>query len=229
MSRTDKQNTRSKKSITTKKTKAMPRSCGNAKNKRKSEAANTKSSNKKTVGDTSKKTSSKSADETQNENTTASEKEIAQPVVNVERATFVIPEGISESELSSVTNSTNMPHNKSYHDLCNLIKSQERTIQQLRQERNGMEPMMFIDSEEQMVIRETKVKLFPKVQFVRNSGTLDDCTSEHSIGKFIMTGLRIPESQQRSFWNTYKTAVRKGIKMQRNVVHNALKVQFFGK
>ena len=228
MSSSDKQNTQNEKTMTTKKTKAMPRSCGNTKNKRKNDAATTKSSNKKLVGDNGNKTSSKSADETRNENTTASAEENAQPVIDVQRAAFVIPEGMSESEISSVTNSTNMPHNKSYHDLCNLIKTQECTIQQLRQERNGIEPMMFIDSEEQMVIRETKVKLFPKVQFVRNSRTLDDCTSEHSIGKFIMNRLRIAESQQRSFWSTYKTAVRKGIKMQRNVVHNALKVQFFG-
>ena len=77
MSSSDKQNTQNEKTMTTKKTKAMPRSCGNTKNKRKNDAATTKSSNKKLVGDNGNKTSSKSADETRNENTTASAEENA--------------------------------------------------------------------------------------------------------------------------------------------------------
>ena len=138
MSSSDKQNTTNEKTMTTKKTKAMPRLCGNTKNKQKNDAATTKSSNKKLVSDNGNKTSSKSADETRNKNTTTFAEKNAQPVIDVQRAAFVIPEGISESEISSVTNSTNMPHNKSYHDLCNLIKAQERIIQQMRQERNGI-------------------------------------------------------------------------------------------
>ena len=118
MSSSDKQNTQNEKTMTTKKTKAMPRSCGNTKNKRKNDAATTKSSNKKLVGDNGNKTSSKSADETRNKNTTASAEENAQPVIDIQRAAFVIPEGMSESEISSVTNSTNMPHNKSYIMIC---------------------------------------------------------------------------------------------------------------
>ena len=133
-----------------------------------------------------------------------------------------------DCDYSSVTNSTNNHRNKSFHELYALLKSREDTITQLEKERNGMEPILRKENEEQMVIRETKKWLFPKIQFIRNQESLDDYVSQRSIGKFLLNRLRIPREERRMFWYTYKSSVRRGIKMQRNIVHNALKAQFFG-
>ena len=133
-----------------------------------------------------------------------------------------------DCDYSSVTNSTNNHRNKSFHELYSLLKSREDTITQLEKERNGMEPILWKENEEQMVIRETKKWLFPKIQFIRNQESLDDYVSQRSIGKFLLNRLRIPREERRMFWYTYKSSVRRGIKMQRNIVHNALKAQFFG-
>ena len=133
-----------------------------------------------------------------------------------------------DCDYSSVTNSTNNHRNKSFHELYALLRSREATITQLQKEQNGMEPVLLKENEEQMVIRETKKWLFPKIQFIRNQESLDDYVSERSIGKFLLNRLRIPREERRMFWYTYKSSVRRGIKMQRNIVHNALKAQFFG-
>ena len=133
-----------------------------------------------------------------------------------------------DCDYSSVTNSTNNHRNKSFHELYALLRSREATITQLQKEQNGMEPVLVKENEEQMVIRETKKWLFPKLQFIRNQESLDDYESPRSIGHFLLTRLCIPREERRMFWYTYKSSVRRGIKMQRNIVHNALKAQFFG-
>ena len=70
-----------------------------------------------------------------------------------------------------------------------------------------------------------KRDLFPKVQFIRHDEVFDDFKNEMSIGKFVMDRCNIEndDNKRSDFWETYKVVVRKQVKIQQNIVHNALK------
>ena len=76
-----------------------------------------------------------------------------------------------------------------------------------------------------------KHDLFPKVQFIRHDELFDDFKNKMSIGKFVMDRCNIENDDKKrsDFWETYKVVVRKQVKIQRNIVHNALTKKFFGK
>ena len=139
------------------------------------------------------------------------------------------------SVVSSITQSTKRygktTRNRTYDDLLIMIQEKDKTIKQLSSQINGDEfyEVEFSCSQEKTVIETTKKFIFPCQQFLRNQDVLNDFSSRGSIGKVLMDKLDIPSCQRQAFWFTYKNSVRKGIKQQRCIAHNALKEKFLGK
>ena len=138
-----------------------------------------------------------------------------------------------DSVVSSLTQGTNHRHNKRrYDDLLLMLEEKEKTIKKLSLQVNGDELNALLDfscSQEKTVVETAKKFIFPCQQFLRNQDVLNDFTSRSSVGKVFMDKMEIPISQRRAFWFTYKNSVRKAIKQQRCIVHNALKEKFMRK
>ena len=117
---------------------------------------------------------------------------------------------------------------RTYDDLLEMLQEKEKMIKHLSNKINGDEfnAVEFSCSQEKTVIETTKKFIFPCQQFLRNQDVLNDYTSRGSLGKVLMDKLDISACQRQAFWFTYKNSVRKGIKQQRCIAHNALKEKF---
>ena len=120
---------------------------------------------------------------------------------------------------------------KTYADLLIELQEKERYISKLSKQisQNDLHMIEFNCSQEKTVIETTKKYIFPCQPFLRNQDVLNDFTTKNSIGKVLMDKLDIPVSQRQAFWYTYRNSVRKGIKQQRCIAHNALKEKFLCK
>jgi len=140
------------------------------------------------------------------------------------------PRNHDTSIVSSVTHGTNKYHQprRTYEDLLVMLQEKEKAIKKLSYQINGDEfnAVEFSCSQEKTVIETTKKFIFPCQQFLRNLDVLNDFSSRGSLGKVLMDKLDIPFCQRQAFWFTYKNSVRKGIKQQRCIAHNALKENF---
>ena len=144
------------------------------------------------------------------------------------------PRNHDTSVVSSVTLGTDQygrPMRRTYDDLLEMLQEKEKMIKHLSNKINGDEfnAVEFSCSQEKTVIETTKKFIFPCQQFLRNQDVLNDYTSRGSLGKVSMDKLDIPACQRQAFWFTYKNSVRKGIKQQQCIAHNALKEKFLGK
>ena len=143
------------------------------------------------------------------------------------------PRNHDTSIVSSVTYGTNKYHQprRTYEDLLVMLQEKEKAIQKLSYQINGddFNAVEFSCSQEKTVIETTKKFIFPCQQFLRNLDVLNDFSSKGSLGNVLMDKLDIPFCQRQAFWFTYKNSVRKGIKQQRCIAHNALKENFLGK
>ena len=142
----------------------------------------------------------------------------------------------NDSIVSSITQGTTHLHapgpgRKTYADLLIMLQEKERTISKLSKQitEKDIHMIEFTCSQEKTVIETTKKYIFPCQQFLRNQDVLNDFTTKNSIGKVLMDKLDIPLAQRQAFWYTYKNSVRKGIKQQRCIAHNALKEKFLCK
>lgn len=141
------------------------------------------------------------------------------------------PRNHDTSVVSSVTLGTDQygrPMRRTYDDLLEMLQEKEKMIKHLSNKINGDEfnAVEFSCSQEKTVIETTKKFIFPCQQFLRNQDVLNDYTSRGSLGKVLMDKLDISACQRQAFWFTYKNSVRKGIKQQRCIAHNALKEKF---
>ena len=141
----------------------------------------------------------------------------------------------NDSIVSSITQGTTHLHagpgRKTYADLLIMLQEKERTISKLSKQitENDIHMIEFTCSQEKTVIETTKKYIFPCQQFLRNQDVLNDFSTKNSIGKVLMDKLDIPLAHRQAFWYTYKNSVRKGIKQQRCIAHNALKEKFLCK
>jgi len=143
------------------------------------------------------------------------------------------PRNHDTSVVSSITHGTNKYHQagRTYEDLLAMLQEKDKAIKKLAYQINGddFNAVEFSCSQEKTVIETTKKFIFPCQQFLRNIDVLNDFSSRGSLGKVLMDKLDIPFCQRQAFWFTYKNSVRKGIKQQRCIAHNALKEKFLGK
>ena len=133
-------------------------------------------------------------------------------------------------EMSSITNSLTKVKGKNIEELLSIVKQQEQTITSLLNERGYEDGYMMMNPiQETNLLKTTKFELFRYVQFIRHDSILENYTSKNSIGAFVMNQLGVDAEDRCMFWKTYRHVVRKGIKVQRNITHSALKKQFLSK
>ena len=113
-----------------------------------------------------------------------------------------------------------------YKDLLNMIKEKDKLIGKLQSENEGKEFVELNSIQEKSVVEFTKKHLFPYCQFIRNADVLDRFESSNSIGNMIMNCIGVKDNIRSNFWFTYKHIVRKAIKQQRNISHNAIRNVF---
>ena len=178
------------------------------------------------------------ASEDESETEDESEMEEDLPIqTNEVIATSVTPTSGSVAA-SSITNSdgslnlTNIPQELNEKDLVKIVqKLNEDNIRLKAQNNSSKKSTIYNPLVETAVKNVVKNNLFPKVQFIRHDHLYNDCKPRYSIGRFVMDKCNIPENDitREHFWDSYKQIVRKQTKVQRNVVHTALKRKFFGK
>ena len=139
---------------------------------------------------------------------------------------------------SSVTHSdgslnlSNLPNEMDKKDLVRLVQKLTQQNMKLKtKEKNEKNEVSYNPLVVTTVKTVVKHNLFPKVQFIRHDDLFNDFRHGLSIGKFVMDRCNIETDEEKRtvFWGTYKPVVRKQVKIQRNIVHNALKKKFFGK
>lgn len=135
-----------------------------------------------------------------------------------------------DDEMSSITNSTTRLQGKNIEELLSIVKQQEHTITSLLNKKGDGDGYMVMNPiQETNLLKTTKFELFRYVQFIRHDSILENFTSKNSIGAFVMNKLGVDTTDRTIFWRTYMHVVRKGIKVQRNITHSALKKQFLCK
>lgn len=133
----------------------------------------------------------------------------------------------TESSIDPGTGNLSEQHQKaSYKDLLNMIKEKDKLIGNLQSENEGKEFVELNSIQEKSVVEVTKKYLFPYCQFIRNADVLDRFESPNSIGNMIMNRIGVKDNIRSNFWYTYKHIVRKAIKQQRNISHNAIRNAF---
>jgi len=139
---------------------------------------------------------------------------------------------------SSLTNSdgslnlTNLHPGMKEDDMIRIIQNLTKQNMELKsQKKSSKNVLPYNPLVETTVKNVVKNDLFPKVQFIRHDELFHDYKNRTSVGKFVMDHLNIENDEKKrgDFWETYKQVVRRQIKIQRNVVHTALKRKFFGK
>ena len=138
--------------------------------------------------------------------------------------------GILESSIDPGSRSFSKLNGKaSYKDLLNVIREKDKLIGKLQSENEGKDFIELNAIQEKSVVEVTKKYLFPYCQFIRNADVLDRFESSNSIGKMIMDRVGVKDNIRSNFWYTYKHIVRKAIKQQRNISHNAIRCVFISK
>ena len=149
---------------------------------------------------------------------------------NIDKHEGTVETSGKNDEMSSITNSTKRAQGKNIEELLSIVQQQERTITSLLNKRgDGDVCMMMNPIQETNLLKTTKFELFRYVQFIRHDSILENYTSKNSIGAFVMNQLGVDTEDRHMFWKTYRHVVRKGIKVQRNITHLALKKQFLCK
>ena len=140
--------------------------------------------------------------------------------------------------ISSITHSdgslnlSNLPLGNDHQALLRLIrKLADQNMKLKTQAKVAKTEITYNPLVESTVRSVVKHDLFPKVQFIRHDELFDEFRNNMSIGKLAMDRCNIENNEKKrsDFWETYKVIVRKQVKIQRNIVHNALKKKFFGK
>ena len=114
-------------------------------------------------------------------------------------------------------------------DMVSIIKklrAENQRLKSVKVKRNIVSLNPLVENTVKQVV---KNELFRKIQFIRYDHVFDDFQANNSIGNFVMNAVNVPDitQEREQFWNLYKPVVRKQMKMQRNVVHTALKRKFF--
>jgi hypothetical protein len=66
-------------------------------------------------------------------------------------------------------------------------------------------------------------KIFPVKKFIVNQKELDDFSGNSSIGRLVMTMLKVDNPDLLPWWNAYKDSVADAISNRRTTVTNDLK------